>query len=333
MIVQKTHDLLIVAGLLTSGWPIAVLANEHGLGPGLIWREAFSRPGSNTAKASSVDRLRIKLGARLFRDPRLSGTKTRSCAGCHHPNRAFTDGLRRAIAHEAAGAEPVKLRNTPTLFGLSGSNVFNWDGSATTLAEQVLGPLMRKAELGGDVAQIITRLSNDQDMVAAFAEAFPNKPRPTQETVTSALATYVASLNAPKTKFDVWISGDDTALNAAQKAGFRLFVGKAGCVACHAGWRFTDRGFHDIGLPGLGDKSDKTAAGKIGVRAFKTPTLRAVNNTGPYMHDGRFDTLEDVIDHYASGVQNRQGLSALLQPEIKLTVEERAQLVAFLKTL
>lgn len=295
-----------------------------------FWRGVLQRPASVTDQADMRLRQRQTLGALLFSDTRLSGDKTRSCASCHQPARGYTDGLQKA---RAVRGRLDTLRNTPTLFGLAAAKSFNWDGSAATLEHQALGPITGPDEMAGQPEVIVARLREDADMVKKFREAFPDTtPTVTQHTIALALASFVRTLAPPQTRFDAWTSGDDDALSQQEKRGFRLFVGQAGCVSCHRGWRFTDDGFHDIGLPER-QSTNRIDAGRVGVRAFKTPTLRALNKTAPYMHDGRFTTLDDVVDHYVDGITPRAGLSSFLPREVSLTVPERAALVAFLKTL
>jgi cytochrome c peroxidase len=170
-------------------------------------------------------------------------------------------------------------------------------------------------------------------MAARFAAAFPENPRVTEANIRAALASFERTLVSPKTRFDRWVEGDEAALDPEERAGFALFVGKAGCVACHKGWRFTDEAFHDIGLPGpdLGrGEALKLAAAD---HAFKTPSLRERVWTAPYMHDGSLATLEAVVAHYAGRVIERPALSADLKRRLDLSPEERGQLVAFLATL
>ena len=190
-------------------------------------------------------------------------------------------------------------------------------------------------EMGGEWPAILRRLSVDADLVDSFRAAFPGEAGPSEGTVVRALASHVRSLVSPRTRFDAWIEGDPRALNAAEVRGFALFTGKAGCVLCHAGWRFTDDRFHDIGLPGAGDDIGRGAVpgGTPGLRAFKTPSLRELPHTAPYMHDGSLPTLAAVVDHYAGGFVARPGLAPSLNRSLRLSPQEKADLVAFLLTL
>lgn len=289
-----------------------------------FWRKVFSRPNADPNKTEAA-----RLGRNLFSDPRLSGDGKRSCASCHNSALAFTDGRSRALARDGDDL----ARNTPTLLGIGYATVFNWDGSAESLERQALRPLLSPKELAADFADIIARLSHDDVMPESFAKAFPDRPVIDRENILASLAAYERTLVPPMTAFDKWVSGKADALTPLEQSGFRLFVGRAGCVACHVGWRFTDDDFHDIGLKIDAPPPDRDTAARKGLFAFKTPTLRAVTKTAPYMHDGRFNSLADVVDHYDSEVIDRRGLAGNMTRRLHLTAKEKAGLIAFLKTL
>jgi cytochrome c peroxidase len=296
-----------------------------------FWRTFFARPAAarDPARDQRADR-RIALGKSLFFDARLSGSGTRACATCHQPARAFADGLARAQGLDGRAL----ARNTPALWNLAWGERYAWDGRAGSLEAQSRAPLEHADEMAGEWPGILARLRADTAAAAAFASAFPGQdPAITPETVIAALVAYERSLVSPVTRFDRWVAGEEAALAAEEQAGFRLFVGRAGCVGCHAGWRFTDDRFHDIGLPG-GDEGRGAVEGGIpGLRAFKTPGLREAVHTAPYMHDGSLATLEAVVAHYAGGFRDSPGVASGLVRGLELAAEERAQLVAFLHTL
>src|SRR5512145_75666 len=212
------------------------------------WRSHFQRPaGPPPAPAdNAMAPDKVALGARLFADPRLSGDGGRSCASCHRPEHAFTDGRRRAQSLSGANLR----RNTPSLWNLAWSKHYFWDGRAPSLEAQVRAPIEAPDEMGGDWPTILARLEADAGLAAQFQAAFRGEPPISRDTIAKALAAYVRSLVSPPTRFDVWIAGEARAFSAAETRGFTLFTGKGGCVLCHAGWRFTDDRFHDIGLPG-----------------------------------------------------------------------------------
>lgn len=285
--------------------------------PAPVWQKIFTRPSTIPAPMSNpLTPPRIALGKLLFADKRLSGNRDRACASCHRPDRAFTDGRRRALGRSG---RPLS-RNTPALWNLAWAPRLHWDGRFPSLEAQARAPIEHPDELAGDLNTIAARLNADPAMQQRFVEAFPATPRATPINLLRALASFTRTLISPRTRFDRWIAGDTAAINRDEYAGFRLFVGKAGCLACHGGWRMTNDRMHDIGLPG-----------KAG--AFKTPSLRLVERTAPYMHDGSLPTLTAVVDHYAERVEVRPALAPQLRQRAKLSAKERALLVAFLNTL
>lgn len=296
-----------------------------------LWRERFKRPAPPPPSPpdNPLTPGKVALGAKLFVDARLSGNGTRSCAGCHRSEREFTDGRRHAQALSGARLR----RNTPSLWNLAWGKHFLWDGRAPSLEAQVQMPIEEAQEMAGDWPTILRRLGADADLAARFRAAFPEEPTVSQATVLKALASYVRSLVSPPTRFDAWIDGDTQALRSAEVAGFRLFIGKAGCVLCHVGWRFTDDRFHDIGLAGSDGGRGAVPGGTPGLMAFKTPSLREVAQTAPYMHDGSLATLEAVIRHYTGGFVRRPSLATNLNRDLRLSARERSDLIAFLRTL
>ncbi len=315
--------------LTISATPLPVQA--QGVDIDAAWRKAFSRPAS--LPPAPLDNPptpeRVALGARLFADTRLSGDGLRSCASCHRSELSFTDGRRRARG--ASGS--VMRRNTPSLWNLAWSKQYFWDGRAPSLEEQVRGPIEAAGEMGGDWPTILARLAADPALVAESAAAFPGDPVLSQEIIQKALAAYLRSLVSPPGRFDAWIAGDAEALTATERRGFVLFTGKAGCALCHAGWRFTDDRFHDIGLRSTDQGRADVKGGTPGQIAFKTPGLREVAGTAPYMHDGSLPALAAVVEHYTGRFVVRPTLATNMNRRLRLTAQERADLIAFLKAL
>jgi cytochrome c peroxidase len=317
--------LSLLAGMLPSP---ATAQNPDVAGP---WRQMFQRP-DGPPPGSAENPLtpdKIALGARLFSDVRLSGNRERACTSCHEPARAFTDGRRRALG--LAGT-PLR-RNTPSLFNLAWGKHFFWDGRAPTLETQVGMPIVEPQEMRGDWPTILRRLEADGELVGQFHQAFPGHAAISREQVVQAVASYVRSLVSPPTRFDAWIEGDGEAFDPAEVRGFGLFVGKAGCVLCHVGWRFTDDRFHDIGLASPDAGRGAVPGGMPGLAAFKTPGLRELERTAPYMHDGSLANLTAVINHYAGRLVRRPSLAPHINRRLRLTAREKADLVAFLHTL
>lgn len=296
-----------------------------------VWRQLFARPsGPPSGPASAVPEAeRAALGRVLFRDTRLSGDGSRSCSSCHDPARALADGRPRAAALD--GGELA--RNTPALWNAAWGQSFYWDGRAPTLEAQAAIPIGHPREMAGDWPGIIARLKADVALDVRFHQAFTERPAIQPATILGALAAYERSLVSPRTRFDRWVEGEGAALSEEELRGFRLFTGRAGCVGCHAGWRFTDDRFHDIGLASTDPGRGAVAGGVPGLAAFKTPSLREARWTAPYMHDGSKPTIGAVLDHYAGGFATRPGLSPSMVRGLTLNGADRAALAAFMATL
>lgn len=284
----------------------------------------------------------VALGEKLFFDVRLSGNGTQSCASCHAPERAFSDGV--ALSRGAEGATGV--RNAMPLFNLAWSPSFAWDGSKARVRDQALAAMVNPIEMHGEPVKVVAALAQDAAMGEAFAAAFGSREI-TAERVGLALEQYLLTLVAADSKFDRAMRGA-AELSEQEKEGFALFVtefdpvrGKRGadCFHCHGGALFSDQGFKSNGLDLVSaDAGRAVATGKASdAGKFKTPSLRNVALTGPYMHDGRFTTLEEVVAHYDHGVKRAATLDANLakHPDagLGLTSAEQAALVAFLRTL
>jgi cytochrome c peroxidase len=281
-------------------------------------------PSDNPMSAAKV-----ALGARLFTDTRLSVTGRHSCASCHDPARAFTDG--RARSRGATGATlPL---NAPTLINAAYNASLGWhDTGITTLERQMRGPLFNDhpPELGlaGREREVEAALLADDRTRVAFAAAFPGDGAPTMENAIRAIAAYERTLVSGASPFDRYVfSGDHAALTAEQKRGLDVFFSeRAGCARCHGGINFAgdwvDRG-HPVARAVFAD----TGTGE----AVRVPTLRNLPATAPYMHDGRFATLDQVLDHYEKLAADPAADARLRRPP--LTTEERAALREFLGSL
>ena len=250
---------------------------------------------------------RIELGRRLFSDRRLSRDGSIACVSCHDPERAFSDG--RAVAEGVLGRKG--RRNSPALINRGYGRSFFWDGRIATLEEQVLKPIEDPNEMDLSLAEAAARVSLAPDEIS------------------HALASFVRSILSGDSPFDRFIYGDRTALSAEQQAGLQLFRGKANCTACHVGPNFTDERLHNTGVAWHDGKFADTGAGQGN---FKTPTLREISRTAPYMHDGSIATLEDVIDYYDRGGNRNPSLDPELRP-LHLSTAEKQSIVAFLRCL
>ena len=275
---------------------------------------------------------RIKLGKLLFFDPRLSGSGTMSCATCHNPALGWSDGLPTAVGNKMK----VLSRSTPTIVNSAYNTIFMWDGRAPSLEAQATGPIKADAEMNQDMVILVEKLAKIPGYYKLFERAYPGEGI-IEKTIAKAIASYertVISKNAP---FDRWRRGNRNAVSKSAKRGFKLFTGKAKCSTCHEGFNFTDNGFHNIGLKkrkGMKKDVGRYAQRKVAVLkgAFKTPTLRDIVLTAPYMHNGAYNTLEEVVEHYVRGGDVKKNLSPDMK-KIDLSEQEKADLVMFMRTL
>jgi cytochrome c peroxidase len=330
--VPSLRGVLIAAflcGALAGG--AAALAVGPQATPDLAALKAkFRRPAAIPFPASNpFSEAKRALGERLFHDKSLSADGTFACATCHDIGKGLSDGRVTAVGVPGRAL----ARHTPKLWNLAWAGPVFWDGRARSLEEQVAGPIVAPDEMAQPIAPLVARLAADPGYARDFANAFPNDPRVTEENLKSAIATFERTLVSPVTRFDRWIAGDGKALSAQELDGFRLFAGKGGCANCHSGWAFTDYAFHDIGLPSE-DRGRGAVLRLAKVEyAFKTPSLREIGRSAPYMHDGSLGSLAEVVQHYAGGVVARPTLSPDLRRGLTLRDDERSALVAFLGTL
>jgi cytochrome c peroxidase len=265
-----------------------------------------------------------ELGKQLFADPVLSRDRSVACRTCHDPARAFTDG--EVLARGIGGQ--VGARNTPTIVNRALGQTQFWDGRAASLEEQALGPIANPLEMDLPIDEAVDRLRQDPGYASAFQATFGGEP--TSERLAAALAAYEKTVFSVDAPFDRFVAGDPDALSAAAQRGLALFGTKARCGECHTGLNFTDELFHTLGVPGEGRGAVTMAANEVG--AYKTPTLRDVALTAPYMHDGSISTLGEVIDYYDEGGTPHPNLSDKMT-KLGLTDQEKADLVAFLESL
>jgi cytochrome c peroxidase len=311
--------LLFCAGVSISGEaPPDRAARQH----------KFSRPAEIPfPNVNAYSEAKARLGRVLFFDPILSGAQTISCATCHNPALSWQDNRPRAV-----GEKQMAVRS-PTLLNVAWVPKLGWDGHFRDLEAVAFGPITSPGNMNLSEPVLIERLSAIPGYVSAFDAAF-GEGSITRRKVELALATFERSIVSGEAPFDRWIKGDEKAISEGAKRGFDLFVGKAHCESCHSGWAFSDSSFHDIGTA----KNDDIGRGKLFSTsvslkyAFKTPTLRDVARRPPYMHDGSVATLEEVVDLYDRGGIERPSRSEYISP-LKLSAQEKADLVAFLRTL
>ncbi len=281
------------------------------------------------------------LGKRLFFDPILSADSTVSCGSCHLPELAFTDG--KAIAVGIAGRRGQ--RNAPTLANLAwaGDGLF-WDGRSPGLEAQVSDPIHNPNELGSDWATVISRLRGQADYQKAFRSAFGASALIDSSLVKEALAQYQRALISAESKYDRAMRGE-AVLTASEARGKHIFFDSSAelpdgeCGHCHTPPLFTDQTYMNNGVQeqsGSFEYADAGRGGHTGIRfdngRFRVPSLRNIALTAPYMHDGRFATLEEVVAHYNRGGHPGPNVDPKIRP-LGLSASEQADLVAFLKTL
>lgn len=274
---------------------------------------------------------KVTLGRRLFFDPILSRDYTVACATCHEPQRAFSDGRPRAIG---VGARTT-ARHAPAILNRGYGRAFFWDGRAASLEQQALQPIENPDEFAHSVSAVVARLDGHSEYPASFKAAF-GEPA-TAENLARALSSYVRTILSGDAPVDRYYAGDAGALSEEQKYGKGVFRGRGNCTACHVGPNFTDEQFHNTGIAfrdGTSrDEGRFAVTGKQEDRGrFKTPTLREVGRTAPYMHDGSLATLDEVVEFYDRGGHANPNLDPELRP-LKLTVAEKRALLAFLQSL
>jgi cytochrome c peroxidase len=292
------------------------------------YRRAQARPIENKPL--------VELGRELFSDTQLSASGKTACVTCHVPQAAWS------VLDASSTNDSGKLtsRKAQTLIGIghASSPINGWAGTNPTLEAQAKGSVatgsmsMRETPTPVVVEVIEQRFRSNPAYVAKFNAALPGAPI-NIDTIVQAVAAFERTIEPEQAPFDRWVAGDEGAISPAAKRGFELFTGKALCFACHTGWRFTDDKFHDIGTATTDRGRGATLKDDPLMQfAFKTPTLRSVAQRPPYMHDGSAAKLEDVVRHYEKGGIDRPSRSPLMQP-IKLTDQERGDLVAFMETL
>ncbi len=296
---------------------------------------------------------RIQLGKLLFFDPILSATRDRSCGTCHKPELAFTDGMKTALAVDQ---KTYLLRNTPTLWNSIFQTKQFFDSRTAMLEHQLTDVVHNQEEMKGSLTRSVKELGADPKYAALFQKAYANESMPlTEYNISNAISSYVRSLIAVNSRFDQYMRGDNTKMNKEELKGFNLFMGKAKCGTCHfiplfnglVPPEFTETESEVLGVP----KTKETIApvldsdeGKfkfthsiVHKYAFKTPTLRNIELTAPYMHNGVYNTMEEVMDFYNKGGGNGLKIApenqTLPDQKLNLSKKEIRAVISFLRTL
>ena len=291
------------------------------------WPAPVYRFANNPATAAGRE-----LGRALFYEPALSRDSSISCASCHAPAMAFTHADHR-VSHGIAGR--LGTRNAPSLFNLAWSTSFHWDGGVNHLETQAVNPLTHPQEMDAALPQLLARLNASPAYRGRFYRAFADSLITTPRLL-KALAQFTVSLESFNSKYDKYVRHEPGGEFSAQELnGLTLF--RANCASCHREPLFTNNGFANNGLPVDSLYHDQGRAAITGRPAdryqFRVPTLRNIELTSPYMHDGRFQRLREVLRHYTTGIRPGPTLAPELRLPLVLTANEQKDVLAFLLTL
>jgi len=295
------------------------------------WGDEFTVPqGLGSLKVPADNPLtkdKVELGKQLYFDPRLSRGDVASCASCHDPQKGFSNGEQFATGFGGQKGG----RNSPTVINTAFQRFQFWDGRAGSLEEQALGPIQNPIEMNMTLDEVVARLNKIDGYKQQFRKVFGTDV--TSEGIGKAIAAYERTVLSGNAPYDRYKAGDEKALSAGAVRGMKLFFGKARCSACHSGPNFTDNGFHNIGVgmdakePDPGRFAVTKLLGDTG--SFKTPTLREIARTAPYMHDGSHATLKQVVEYYNKGGISNPYLDEEIAP-LKLSDREQEDLILFM---
>lgn len=324
-------SLCIISGILKASEPVIVGDYTLEAGHPSLQKWLLPEPGFPTSNEPTPDS--VALGEKLFFDRRLSGNGDMSCATCHQPDLGWSDGLKTAT-----GANGKKLgRGTPTIINTAYGFLNMWDGRFETLEDQVLEPITNSDEMNMTIDSVLSFLKKDAEYSEAFARAYPSQGL-TIKTLSMAIASFERTIISKDSDFDRWVRGDRFAMTESQINGFEVFIDseKGNCEICHSPPNFSDDGFHNIGLSTNKVFADNGRYEIVPIRvmkgAFKTPTLREIQLTKPYFHDGSAETLAAVLEHYVS-VDNKNNTFSPSLKRAKMSESEKKNLLDFLTTL
>ncbi len=296
---------------------------------GVKWTELGILPEGPLAGQTEALKDKIELGKALFFDTRLSGSGKISCATCHQPELNWTDGKEKSEGHEGART----ARNAPTIANSWFYQKLFWDGRARDLQDQAFAPIVSEVEMHSDMPEVMMKLRRIKGYRELFKKAFGDEDID-PDRMTEAIAVFEKTIISGRSRFDEFVSGKKKALSNRELRGLHLFRTKARCINCHNGPLFTDNQFHRNNI--TFDYSDvglyKVTHKEVDMRKFKTPSLRDVARTGPWMHNGQMKTLEHVISRY-SVAKFPPGEASPLIRDLGLSGREQKDLLAFLKAI
>lgn len=279
---------------------------------------------------NKLTKAKIELGRALFYDPNLSQNNTISCASCHSPYNAFTH-----VDHDLSHGinDRIGTRNSPALMNLAWKKNYMWDGAILNLDLQSLAPISHPDEMGSSIEEVVKKLASSTTYRKAFYKAF-NDSTITGEYTLKALSSFMLTLISANSKYDR-VKRKKEKFSTQEENGYALF--KQNCASCHQEPLFTNDAFMNNGLPidpSLKDFGRQKISGKSeDSLKFKVPTLRNIEFSYPYMHDGRFKKLSQVLQHYTKGIQKSKSLEGVLEAPSILSSNEKVDLLAFLLTL
>ncbi len=293
----------------------------------ITYPDFFPQPHYNFAN-NDFSKARFELGRKIFHDTRLSSDNSISCATCHAQVHAFAD---HGVSLSSGVNGTLGLRNSPAIFNMIWSKHFNWDGGVNHLEIFPFAPITNPLEMNEDISNVLQKLNSDSEYKKMFQNAYGNSEI-TDQLLYRALAVFMGALISADSKYDKMRKGKAT-FTSSEERGYNLF--KQNCNSCH-----TEPLFHnnDFANNGLDDQFEDFGRYLITLNEsdkgkFKVPTLRNIELTYPYMHDGRFQTLSQVINHYSEGIKQSSTLHPLLSQPFQFSVQEKQDLTAFLRTL
>ncbi len=321
-----TRSLRNIYSRPSSEWPAPFIDS------GIVWKELGILPGSPIEKQKDSLRHLIELGKILFFDTRLSSSGKIACASCHQPELSWTDGKEKSLGHEGA----INKRNSPTIQNSWFYNRLFWDGRAKDLQDQAFAPINSETEMHSEMPDVIRKLRTIKGYADLFKKAFRDDEI-NPDRMTEAISIFEKTIVSRKSRFDEFLEGKRRALTTPELRGLNLFRTKARCMNCHNGPLFTDNQFHNNGFHQFGNPENDKGLYNVthkneDIGKFKTPSLRDVMRTGPWMHNGMMTTMKVVISHYSKGADAVNSSDRLIET-LFLTFKEQDDLLAFLKAI
>lgn len=337
---KEQEDLRSIYSQPISNWP------KPTLDEGVAYNEFQSLPRIDTSYFRKMEQPIVKLGKMLFFDPILSGSNQISCSSCHNPQNSFGDHVTVPVGNDHIEGP----RHTPSLLNVHARKTLFWDGRATSLEEQALSPIEAHHELDMALDKLIPKLKAIPGYRQLFQEAYGEDEDFSMPEVLHALAEFQRTIQSKRSRFDEFLDGKTTALSDQEIKGMHLFRTKARCMNCHNGQYLTDESFHNIGMTYYKRKYQDLGRYEItknveDVGRFRTPSLRDVGSTAPYMHNGLMPNLLGVVNIYNSGMhmidpsaeqKANDPLYPVTDPLLKkldLTTDETKSIVAFLEAM